>query len=268
MRSRVEIQAECDEHGRTHLTRLWSEGALGVRRTSEAHVHLVGTAAGPIGADSIEISITVGAGARLSVEGVAATIAQPGAIAGVGQLRQRVLVGDDAQLHLALPALIVTEDAQVQALTEIEISHTAELVLIEQLCLGRFQEDGGQWSGRMIADVGGRPILRQTQSSDSILTAVATRTGQAPVGGAIVSRLVLGPAASKLAFANVYGNAMLAILEAGGTLHTSVGTSLVQAHRDLNELDRINRDTPPLGLAEAFPYPSQAERSPRGGAAR
>ncbi len=89
--SRVEIHAECD-----------------------AHVHLVGTTAGPIGADTI----AAGENARLSVEGLAATIPLHGVVAGVGELRQDIVLARNAQLHLALPALIVTEDARVRALEQ------------------------------------------------------------------------------------------------------------------------------------------------------
>lgn len=253
MRSRVEIHAECDAQGRTHLTRLWAEGALGVRKTGDTHVHLVGTAAGPIGADSIHISITVGAGARLSVEGVAATIALPGSIPGVGTLVQVISVEDDGQLHLALPALIVTEDSAVTSQTEIHASKSAELVVIEQVSLGRHEEAGGRWSGRMLADIGSRPVLRQSQSSDSIQVALALGAHDAFLGGAIVSRLELGPGQRDSPLFGTHGNALVAVLESGGTLQTSVGATLARAHHDLQELQLMNHGALPLGMLGARP---------------
>lgn len=246
MRSCVEIHAECDAQGRTHLTRLWAEGALGVRKTGDTHVHLVGTAAGPIGADSIHVSITVGAGARLSVEGVAATIALQGAVLGAGELRQSIVLAKNARLHLALPALIVTRDAMVSSRTEITACASAELVVIEQVSLGRFKESGGQWAGRMLADVDGNPILRQTQTSESVLLVLAQESEDAFAGGAIVSRLELGSPMAELPTINTHGNAMVAVLEGGGALHTSVGQTLALAHRDLRELEQMNQAAPPI----------------------
>ncbi|MDO9486082.1 MAG: urease accessory protein UreD, partial [Actinomycetota bacterium] len=188
----------------------------------------------------------VGEGARLSVEGVAATIALQGVVAGVGELRQNIVLARNAQLHLALPALIVTEDAKVRSRTEINAAASAELVLIEQVSLGRFEESGGQWSGRILADVDGRPVLRQTQSSDSVVQVLALDLQSALPAGAIVSRLELGPSMCELPTINSHGNAMVAVLEAGGTLHTSVGPSLALAHRDLRELEQMNRAAPPI----------------------
>lgn len=253
MRSRVEIHAECDSQGRTQFTRLWSEGALGVRKTGESHVHLVGTAAGPIGADSIQIIINVGAGARLSVEGVAATIALPGNTPGVGILEQRITVDEAAQLHLALPALIVTADSDVHSRTEVLAAASAELVLIEQVSLGRHEEAGGRWTGRMLADVAGRPVLRQTQSSDSIHAALARDRHDCFSGGAIVSRLALGPLPCTVPLINTHGSAMVAMLESGGTLQTSVGATLARAHHDLCELDHLNSAELATGLGAQHP---------------
>ncbi|MFA7324560.1 MAG: urease accessory protein UreD [Candidatus Nanopelagicales bacterium] len=236
MRSRVEIVAELDRQGRTRLTRLWAKGALGVRRTGEAHVHLVGTAAGPIGDDTIDIDIEVGDGARLCVEGVAATIALPGAAAGIGALHQQLWLGESSTLQLALPALILTEGAVVQSRTEIAASSSAELVLIEQVSLGRFEEAGGRWAGRMLADVDGLPSLRQSQTSESILQALITAGRPSAGSGAIVSRLELGPQVDASAAVATAGNAINALLEHGGRLMTSIGASLAEAHRDLNGL--------------------------------
>jgi len=240
--SRVEIVAECDAYGRTHLTRLWAEGAIGVRRTGDSYVHLVGTAAGPIGADTIEIDISVSDGACLSVEGVAATIALPGATPGEGQLRQHVRLGERARLHLALPALIVTQDAFVRSQVEVDASKTSQLVLLEQVSLGRFQEAGGAWSGRMLADFGGSPALRQSQNDASILHALG-REGESGCG-ALVSRLELGPARWSPAEVGTHAGAINAVLAQGGRLLTAVGASLARAHRELNELLLLNTVAP------------------------
>src|SRR5262245_2404397 len=59
------------------LPEIHASGGLAVRRTGPDTVHLIGTAATPLGGDELDIEIVVAAGARLVVRSVAATIALP-----------------------------------------------------------------------------------------------------------------------------------------------------------------------------------------------
>jgi urease accessory protein len=72
MRSRIEIVAEYRSgarpgEGRTVVTAIRGGHHFAGRETGPGVVHLVGTAAGPLGGDDVEIDVRVGPGARLAV---------------------------------------------------------------------------------------------------------------------------------------------------------------------------------------------------------
>lgn len=64
---------------RRRSPRITSVGGLAGRQTGPDTVHLIGTAATPLGGDTISVRISVAAGARLDVRSVAASLAMPGA---------------------------------------------------------------------------------------------------------------------------------------------------------------------------------------------
>ena len=99
--------------------------------------------------------------------------------------------------------------------------------------LGRHGEPGGAWSGRLVADVGGRPLLRQTQTS-AVLAAGPPASGSAAVRS-IVSRLLLGPDVPA-ATAATSGEAVVCPLAAGGVLLTCHGADLATALRHLEDV--------------------------------
>ena len=90
MRSHALIEAARRADGSTALTRMVDSDHLGVRLTAPGRpgtpsvVHLIGTAAGPLGEDDVRVSVLVRAGARLVVRGSAATLALPGGAATAG----------------------------------------------------------------------------------------------------------------------------------------------------------------------------------------
>ncbi len=244
MHSRVEIAAEAGSPGVTRFSRLLAEGGLAVRRTSAVGVHLVGTAAGPIGDDVVEMAVTVGRGAHLTVRGVAATICLPGASEKSSTVTLTVMLHQGSSLELALPPLIVCRGARLMSSTEVSAETSARLTLDEQVSLGRSGEHGGLWSGRITVDVHGRPVLRQTQTSESVLAALSSGLGRMQHSGAHVSRLRLEQAAAPTRV-STFGRAMTLDLAAGGRLSTSIGRDLGQAHHDLASLDalELRRDT-------------------------
>ena len=235
MHSRVEIAVDAGDSGTTRFTRLAAEGGLAVRQTSASGVHLIGTAAGPIGDDLIDIAISVGRGAHLTLHGVAATICLPGTNHEASQLTLTIMLHSDASLECALPTLIVCRGSRISSTTEVAAEGSSTLILDEQVSLGRSGEDGGEWSNRTVVDVQGRPALRQTQTSASVLDAVSRLAGERLTAGAIVSRLALGPVDDD-GIATTSGGAMRLRLPVAGRLSTSVGRDLLHAHRDLATL--------------------------------
>jgi len=165
VRSRVEIVAELSASGTTALVRLRAEGQLAVRATGPGRVHLVGTAAGPLGGDELEVLVRVGAGAHLAVHGVAASLALPGAGGSPARALTRLDVGDGASLHYAPGPLVVCRGARLRTSTVIALAGSGRADVTEQVVLGRFGEPGGDWTGRVVADRDGHPLLRTTQDS-------------------------------------------------------------------------------------------------------
>jgi urease accessory protein len=224
VRSSVEIVARAAA-GRTALVRMQAEGQLAVRATGSGRVHLVGTAAGPLGGDQVEVLIDVGPGAQLAVHGVAATLALPGGHDGWGYVTTTLTVADGAELSYAPGPLVACRGARLRTVTSVVLTGSGQAEVVEQLVLGRHGEPGGAWSGRLVADRDGRPVLRTTQCSALIETATVPGGGTAR---ALVTRLLTGATA----VATTQGGAVCCPLAAGGALVTSFGADLTSALAD------------------------------------
>jgi urease accessory protein len=224
--SRVEIVADVTDQGRTVLSRLKARGQLAVRCTAPGTVHLVGTAAGPLGGDVVEVSVLVRSGASLVVAGVAASLALPGRSGGWAESSLDLTVEDGARLVHALPPLVVCRRAQLRTTIRLALVGSAAADITEQVVFGRHGEAGGDWVGRITADHNHRPVLRTTQRS-AVLRAGLYGSGEVR---ALVSRLCLGPGPHQAR--STSGNAVACPLGAGGVLVTSIGPDLSSALAD------------------------------------
>lgn len=140
------------------LPEIHASGGLAVRRTGPDTVHLIGTAATPLGGDELDIEIVVGVGARLVVRSVAATIALPSAATPLSLAHWRFDVA--GALDFDPEPTIVAGGAHHHAVTEVRLMPDARLRLRERVQIGRTGEDNGGWCGDLIADVGDLPLLR------------------------------------------------------------------------------------------------------------
>ena len=183
--------------GRTRCSTLRSDPPLTLRATSGDVVHLVGSAAGPVGGDELHLSVAVGAGGRLTVRSVAATVALPGVDGASSTLAVDVTVREDARLHWLPEPTIVARGCDHRASTQIVLAPRAELVWREVVVLGRHGEPGGSLLQRLRVDVAGRPLVRND-------LAVGPRwpasLGPAGIGEArtVATALVVGPAAERV----------------------------------------------------------------------
>jgi urease accessory protein len=222
VRSRVEIVADVTGTGRTVLPGLRSDGALAARVTGPGVVHLVGTAAGPLGGDDVEIRVIVRAGAHLTLRGAAATLALPGRTGAPAEWRVELLVEDGATLVQALPPLVVCRGALLRTQTRLCLAGTAAADLTELVVLGRHAEEGGTWTGRLVADRDDLPVLRTTQTSGVL------RLGGDPPR-ALLTRLLTrpersGPGSSPAwTEALTVGGAVRCPLATGDVLVTAIG---------------------------------------------
>ncbi|BBX16405.1 urease accessory protein [Mycolicibacterium duvalii] len=153
MRSDVLIAAR-----RGHAPHIDCRGAIAVRRTGVDTVHLVSSAATPLGGDGIRVRVVVEPGARLRVRSVAATLVLPGARIAESQSVWELEVA--GALDLDPEPTIVAASSRHLTQTRLTMAVDADLRLRERVQIGRSGEREGFWSGTMHADVDGTPLLR------------------------------------------------------------------------------------------------------------
>jgi urease accessory protein len=180
---------------RTRCTTLRSAPPLTLRDAGAGLVHVVGSAAGPIGGDDLRLSVTVGAGGSLTVRSVAASIVLPGPADEPSALALDVDVGAGAALRWLPEPTIVVRGCDHRATTRIGLAPDAVLVWREVVVLGRHGECGGSLLQRLRVDVGGRPLLR-----NDLAVGPCWPASQGPAGvgdaGAVGTALVVGPGAT------------------------------------------------------------------------
>ncbi|MBL1073979.1 urease accessory protein UreD [Nocardia sp. 2] len=142
------------------LPQMHAVGGLAARHTAPDTVHLIGTAATPLGGDVLDISVTVGPGARLYVRSVAATIALPGRETPKSVAHWRFEVAAGGELDVDPEPTVVAGGARHDTLTTVRLAEGARLRLRERVQIGRAGEDHGWWSGELQADTGDLPLLR------------------------------------------------------------------------------------------------------------
>lgn len=217
MRSELSIVSEA---GR--LPRISADGGLSGRLTGPDTVHLIGTAATPLGGDCITVRIRVGAGARLSLRSVAASVVLPGGARADSNAHWHIDVGAGAFLEIDTEPTVIAAAAVHTIRTRIAVHPTATLRVRERIQIGRAGEDAGRWSGELHADIGDTPALRHRielgrgSSADDRLASPR----------ALVSEFVY-PDDRPASFAGLDGVRLP--LAAGGSLGTWHGTDLAGA---------------------------------------
>jgi urease accessory protein len=227
MRSRIEIVAEY-RAGRTVVTGIRGGGHYAGRETGQLGtagvgglacvVHLVGTAAGPLGGDDVTISVKLGRGARLALRSAGATIVQPGRQRPDSKLRMLLEVADEAFLDVACEPTVICSGATHEAEAAIELAGSGQVRLVEQVLLGRSNEPGGVWSGRTALTRDDTPILRHRLRSEVL------------AGARVISTLLHSGVEASPA---TVGSAVAMPLAAGGLLVSATGTALLSTQKDL-----------------------------------
>jgi urease accessory protein len=133
-------------------------GGVAARRTERDTVHLVSTAATPLGGDSIVLRVVVEAGARLRVRSAAATLTLPGRATAESASHWHLEVAGD--LDIDPEPTVVAGGSRHATATRLTVAATGRVRLRERVQIGRTDERQGFWSGSLHADVDGRPLLR------------------------------------------------------------------------------------------------------------
>lgn len=189
---------------RTRCPTVHSEPPLALRLTSgigdeEASVHLVGSAAGPVGGDELSLAISLGAEARVAVRSVAAAAVLPGPSRGgaageaaASHVDVVVDVGAGGRLRWLPEPTILVDGCDHRSSTYITLDATAALVWREVVVLGRHGEPSGSLLQRLRVDIGGHPLLR---NDVAVGPRWPTSRGPAGVGAgtrAVATALVVG----------------------------------------------------------------------------
>ncbi|MCM6772250.1 urease accessory protein UreD [Nocardia sp. CDC159] len=153
MRTELRIHARAGALPHIHAT-----GGLAARRTGPETVHLIGTAATPLGGDELDIEIVVEPGARLAVRSVAATIALPGRVTRKSVAHWRFEVA--GALDFDPEPTVVAGGAEHETRTSLTLGDDARVRVRERVQIGRTGEDAGWWGGEFVADIGELPLLR------------------------------------------------------------------------------------------------------------
>lgn len=165
MKAAARLVVERDPDGRTVLRELRSAAPLTLfpkRRTGKAAVvHLVSSATAPLGGDDLRLDVVVGAGARLRLSGVAATLALPGSHAEGSTTTVHIEVGAGGSIEYLPEPTIITRRARHAATLTADLGDHAQMRTREVLVLGRFGEKPGALTTSLHITCLGRPVLRQ-----------------------------------------------------------------------------------------------------------
>lgn len=153
MRSDVVIVASTDRQPRIQCS-----GGIAARRTEPDTVHLVSTAATPLGGDAICVRVVVEPGARLRLRSAAATVTLPGSATLESHAIWTLEVAGD--LDVDPQPTVVAANARHFTTTRLELTDSGRVRLRERIQIGRTDERQGFWSGSLHADVDGVPLLR------------------------------------------------------------------------------------------------------------
>lgn len=140
------------------LPRIEARDGLAGRCTGPDTVHLISTAATPLGGDTLTVRLVVEAGARLRIRSAAATMVLPGGRTSQSTAQWELEVA--GHLDLDPQPTVVAGGSVHHTTTRLRLAESAQLRIRERVQIGRSDEREGFWSSTLHADVGSTPLLR------------------------------------------------------------------------------------------------------------
>ncbi|MEV0822766.1 urease accessory protein UreD [Nonomuraea rubra] len=239
MRACAAVATSLAADGRTVVSRLASAPPLTLRQTGPHTVHLVSTAAGPLGGDRLALDLDVAPRTTLELGSVAATLVLPGE--GVSELLVTARVGAGATLRFAPEPTVLATGCDHRLLVRLALEADANVLWREELVFGRHGEAPGRCHARFDATRDGLPLLRQEFTvGDPELDTSPAVYGPARCAGTTF----LTAAAKEAAVAE--GVAVLP-LAAPGTLVSALAADAVQLRARLEWGERTAMAAPRLG---------------------
>lgn len=170
MRAVARLVVERDRTGRSVVRDLRSVAPLTLMPCPAARhdddpdtalVHVVGSAAAPLGGDVLEIAVEVGPGAALTLRTIGATLVLPGQRPGPSHASVTFHVAEGGRLEYLTEPTIVAAGARHHASVRADLATDARLRLREVVVLGRSGEQPGRFRGDTVVRRGGATLLRQ-----------------------------------------------------------------------------------------------------------
>jgi urease accessory protein len=164
VRAHARLTVELDDRGRTVIRRLRSAAPITLvpaRTRTDAVVRLVNSAQTPLGGDDLELTVQVGPGARLRIDGVAATLALPGQHNEPSRFTLTIEVAERGAFDYRPEPTVITARANHEACVRATLDQQAHLHIREVLVLGRAGERAGRLNTTIHVTRAGRPLLRQ-----------------------------------------------------------------------------------------------------------
>ncbi|WP_236667911.1 MULTISPECIES: urease accessory protein UreD [unclassified Nonomuraea] len=145
--------------GTTVVRRLASAPPLTLRQTGPYTVHLVSTAAGPLGGDRLALDLDVAPRTTLELGSVASTLVLPGE--GASELLVTARVGAGAELRFTPEPTVLAAGCEHRLLVRLTLEPDASVLWREEIVFGRYGEPPGRCHARFDATCDGLPLLRQ-----------------------------------------------------------------------------------------------------------
>jgi urease accessory protein len=183
-------------------------------------VHLVNSAASPLGGDDLTLTVRLGPGADLTLTGIAATVALPGPHGEPSLTTVNLELADGARLVYLPEPTVITRRARHTAVLVARLGGGAHLHTRETVVLGRDGELPGNLTTVMHVIRDGLPVLRQTLAV----------TREVLLGKRVLATELSTSDDRDTASGEWWSRTRLA---AGGTLTTSLADDAVTASRQL-----------------------------------
>ena len=215
-------------------------------------MHLVQAAGGPLGGDELALDVRLGAGASLQLRSAAAMVVQAGHPPAAARWTVTAALADGAVLDWHPEPTVVCDGAELRSTMTVALEHGARAVLREEVVLGRAGQRGGRFTGELIVELAGAPLLAHTLLLDG---ADPVLDGPGGAGGARVAGMLAvvgeGIGAPPPGAGERPGlRWMCSALDGPGRLLLALGDRATDVTRLLDQLSQ--------GWSEFTPSPNQA----------
>jgi urease accessory protein len=219
VKAEAQLTVERDAAGRSVVRTLRSAAPLTlIPVRGQPVVHLVNSAASPLGGDDLTLTVRVGPHACLTLAGIAASVALPGPHGEKSRSTVHIELSEGATLDYLPEPTVITRRARHESLLTAALAEGAHLRTRETLVLGRANEPPGELTTALHVTRCGRPVLRQQ----------LTVTRDALMGKRVLATTLSTADTSDTASGEWWSRTRLA---AGGTLTTAIADDAVTALR-------------------------------------